>query len=671
MKDSLKSRLKRLNRYKNNELKDLVLPSLIANKLDLSEDIIKQILDMQKNLLKKNHLNLYQNGKIDNDIEQKSSISLKSAPPPEDKEAKKMFLFMKNNKLKRTLSNRRLKEPLEFLANRSETNIKKNKNNLKKKKLDFLNILPYKDDNDDNKSRRSRLSRMSSRNGRSYKQSLSDSEDSNDSISAISKRSKIMNNDISPQEFGQLLNATTSIILKSRKSISKPKEKMFRKRFSFMPNMSQGNDLRRFKGNNKSNTPVKNRLRKMETINVAPKKSKDKNSKKKKNSLNYNKERNLDLGKNTRKISKTNASNKLKKNGLSDYLPRDDSVVKKTRRKTGRPVNGKAIDKTKYKAEKNITPKKYKNPKVTKEKKKFDKSKQPLKKQKTNKEIKNEMQIKINGIVMEEDELQKSMRSDSDLSSGDSIGDLNNKNTNLKKSSSNNFPLLGIPKRKTIKSRKKILITHQNNPFEVTQEGPNSNITTPSFPIDRRFTVNSTDIKEGLTGIKGDRSSKFSESLEMINEITENRKGLKISSNKQIFSLSSRKGAKSYEKSSFKNYFNLKSTTASTQEQNLEFSEFMDTTMKQSTLSVNMEYMRASNFQRKKTNESNVLSLYHKPGKKKRILLASHVNKMIELDEFEPRRKKRKNMLNTSNDFINLFPVNTQNPKMNSRRYFK
>ena len=670
------SRLIRLHRYKNNELKEMALPGLIADKLNLSEDIIKRILDMQKNLLgKKNVLNLIQNNKEeDEESEKRISFSMKSAPTPEDKQAKEMFQFLKNNKFKRTISNRKLKKPLELFENLSQMDERENKKRLKQDsynphKLDFL-----KDYDNINRSK-SRLSRLNSHKGKTYLQSISES-DSQDSMSAISKRSRVLGNGME-KEFGNYLGINNTFVLKSKKSISRAKGKQFQKRFSFMPNQLQMNQLRALRGNGKNSQAGKERLRKRKTIGAIDEDgvSRKSNNNSKKNSKTvYKKEKPLKSAEVQKKFSNTKSTNKKKKSLLNDYLPRDDSVPKKVNRNKKNSIGKNSIDKQKY--PKNITPVKKKGRNVVNKnknkKKKFDKPKKVTTKKdslkKNNK--KNNMKIKLNGVAMEEDDLKKSMRSDSLLSSGGSLDENPNININIRQSTSIGVPLLKIPERKPIVSRKKLLtMNNQSNIFE-SVEVPDNNLMTPSFPLNRRFTVNSTDIKEELNKEKGERSSKMTESLHMIDEIIENKKDLKISSNKVIFSLNSKTASKDYKESSFKNYFNLKSRNYSIKEKH-HFNDNTDsiaTTVKHSMISSNVGYLNTSNLIRRNTNETSRNSA-SKYGKKKLILLNSHITKKLEIDEYEPYRENRKNLKDTSNDFISVIDFHFKS-KISSTKYF-
>lgn len=629
---------------------------------------------MQKNLLdKKNNVNLYHVDKEENGSDQMSVLSMRSAPPPEDKEAKEMFEFMKNNKFKRTLSNRRLKKPLEFHPNLSQIELKEKKNKFGSLASGFLNLDSYKNNKRVRSRSHLRNSRAFSRKGRTYLQSISES-DYNDSISALSRRSKTFNNDMPPKEFGKFLNVTKELLLKSRKSISKPKDKLSRKRLSFMPNSSGVNELRAFRASSKNNK--NGGMKKRKTINIFPNVEKKSNVNKtpikKKNSLNTNKNNQLETER-VRKMSKSKTTKKLKESWLKDYLPRDDSVDKRHKEHTKRIPDKKFIDKTKYTADKTVVTKKYKKPSKKNGKKKADKSK--VKASKPEKEVKpvmEVMQIKINGVAINEENLKKSMRSESILSSDSPLDEVENKDTNPKQSSSNNIPLLGIPKRKTIVSMKKMAhLTSLKNIPEQNLSKSETNISTPTFPIEIKFTGDPSNIKENGKEPIEDKSGKLIESLEMIEEDNENTKGHRISSNKVLLTLNSKRMPKKLEQSSFKNYFHLKSINNLPQEHRVsEFSELFNTTGKFSVLSGNRSHNNSSNYFRQNTNESVKSPINAKTGKRRTILLNSHTPKITNIDESEPYREKKQNLVNTSNDFISFVQF-SKDAELNSTKFFK
>ena len=133
----LKQRLKEIEDEKNATIAEAMLPSLIAAKTNVSADLIRQILDIEKGLLKKpDPVKLFKPDREESE-ESKKYKSARSLPPFQDDGVKDFIKQMKNSVFKRTVSGKNFEKPLELIKHFSKKELPALQRNRMKSRLDF------------------------------------------------------------------------------------------------------------------------------------------------------------------------------------------------------------------------------------------------------------------------------------------------------------------------------------------------------------------------------------------------------------------------------------------------------------------------------------------------------------------------------------------------------
>ena len=619
-----------------------MLPNLIAAKTNVSADLIRQILDMEKGLLKKqNPVKLF---KPDRDESQESNKqkSTKSLPPFQDDSSKDFLKQIKNSTFKRSYSGRKLKKPLEFIKHLSKKELpelkKRNKRqgfgDLSLKSISNLDFLKSLEKNKLNKFATS----VKKNNLKDYLESIDESKNSYSMTnSKISKQNDVIMEGAFTKLTKTFFKPEPLPILKSKTSNTKKKtnKKGFKKRNSDAgPNNKYNTNL--LAKNVKKSSTTKNKI----TSNIGFRSKKNK-SQPKKNNLPSKKP----IRRNSKDSKISNLSSKKTK----------QSTANKNKAKV--LANGKNLSSNGSKVDK-------KQKKVTFPKtKKYDPQSKIKKWSNEDKKQKRNSTISApDGSLFKKDtDEHKIDDSFSYETDEDPFADEESKDSTIKELNKNEIPTLPVPKRQSMRK----LLAVQNNAekkdekifeFEKRNSKDPTDLITPSFPVNRRFTAESSEIRD-LLGKPNLKS--MSSNLAIIQE---NAGKNEISSNKLIFSLESKKPQISLKQSTFNNYFLLESCSDLESQDTIKKDLHNNGVIlnqselsKKTSIDSSTMMMKSSAFVKKNITESqfSIARKATKP-KKKRVLLNSVIKKYYDLEETEKKTMNNKMFLDTSNENINL-----------------